>query len=69
MLGYDSVLCYPSSAFLYGEASHDTTIWMDKLQCNGNETALDLCNFPAGWGVHNCNHYDDAGLVCRNDSK
>ena len=38
-------------------------IWMDDLQCVGNETRLDLCSFP-GWGINNCWHDKDAGVVC-----
>jgi len=36
---------------------------MDDLQCVGNETRLDLCSFP-GWGINNCWHDKDAGVVC-----
>ena len=40
-------------------------IWMDNLYCTGNETNIGDCPFP-GWGVQNCNHFEDAGVRCAN---
>ena len=62
MLGFDGALCYPGGA-RFGAGSSSSPIWMDELLCSGNEAALDLCYFT-GWGVHNCGHYEDAGVVC-----
>ena len=61
MLGFDGVVCYPHGARFGG--GKGKPIWMDDLNCYGNEEALDLCYFP-GWGRHDCGHYEDAGLVC-----
>ena len=36
---------------------------MDDVACGGYEFALSVCRFP-GWGIHDCTHAEDAGVVC-----
>ncbi len=36
---------------------------MDDVRCSRGEEVLDECPFR-GWGVHNCQHDDDVGVVC-----
>ncbi|NXJ18622.1 DMBT1 protein, partial [Dicrurus megarhynchus] len=38
-------------------------VWLDGLTCTGAEGALDECRHK-GWGVHTCDHSEDAGVVC-----
>ena len=62
MLGFDGAVCSSGNA-RFGRGNFSMPIWMDNLQCFGTEAALDLCYFP-GWGLHDCSHYEDAGVVC-----
>ncbi|KAM5243317.1 scavenger receptor cysteine-rich domain-containing protein DMBT1 isoform 1-T1 [Hipposideros larvatus] len=38
-------------------------IFLDDVQCQGNETTLGQCQHR-GLSVHNCGHHEDAGVVC-----
>ena len=45
----------------FGQGSGN--IWLDNLGCSGSEDCLGNCSHN-GWGVHNCAHFEDAGVRC-----
>ncbi|XP_067881179.1 scavenger receptor cysteine-rich type 1 protein M130-like [Heterodontus francisci] len=58
--------CGPLSSIDYytqsfGEGSG--TIWLDGMKCISHESFLWQCQTEP-WGKHNCEHRDDAGVVC-----
>ena len=42
------------------------TIWMDKVDCRGDEKALSKCEFR-GWGKHECSHQHDVAVCCNDN--
>ncbi|XP_077207063.1 scavenger receptor cysteine-rich domain-containing protein DMBT1-like [Paroedura picta] len=59
-LGCGPAILAPGNAH-FGRGSG--SIWLDNVQCTGNEVGLDRCNH-APWGTHNCVHSEDAGVIC-----
>ncbi|NWU94381.1 C163A protein, partial [Upupa epops] len=42
-------------------------IWLDNVECTGTEAALSECT-ARPWGMNNCNHGEDASVVCTDTS-
>ena len=58
----------------YGEAQAKTNaffgqgsgpIWLDDVDCSYYDYRFSNCDH-SGWGVENCNHQDDVGVICTN---
>ncbi|XP_029770065.1 deleted in malignant brain tumors 1 protein-like, partial [Terrapene carolina triunguis] len=59
-LGCGTALSAPGWA-RFGQGSGP--IWLDEVTCTGTEAALSECRAKP-WGDHDCNHGEDAGVVC-----
>ena len=60
MLGFHHALDAKSAAF-FGEGAGP--VWLSNLQCSGNESDISECSH-SGWGLQNCDHNRDVGVVC-----
>lgn len=61
-LGFSQALAAPHGSY-YGAGSDAVAILMDNVQCSGTEATLIDCPFK-GWGINDCSHDDDAGVLC-----
>lgn len=43
-------------------------VWMANVLCSSSESSLKNCAF-SGWGLNNCDHTADAGVICRGKYK
>ncbi|KAM7134323.1 scavenger receptor cysteine-rich domain-containing protein DMBT1-like isoform 4-T11 [Macrochelys suwanniensis] len=59
-LGCGTAISAPGRA-QFGRGSD--RIWLDDIHCTGTEAALSQCR-ARPWGLNNCHHGEDAGVVC-----
>ena len=59
-LGYIGATSAPGVAF-FGQGTGP--IHYDQVACSGSETRLADCPHN-GIGIHDCSHFEDAGVVC-----
>uniref|UniRef100_A0A8B9ZFI4 Soluble scavenger receptor cysteine-rich domain-containing protein SSC5D n=1 Tax=Anas platyrhynchos TaxID=8839 RepID=A0A8B9ZFI4_ANAPL len=59
-LGCGTAVSAPGKAH-FGQGADP--IWLDDVECTGTEANFSHCILN-GWGLHNCNHEEDAGVVC-----
>ncbi|POI35528.1 hypothetical protein CIB84_000720 [Bambusicola thoracicus] len=62
-----SVVCrmmgYSRAISAYTASGGTGQIWLDNVECRGNEHSIYECN-KSDWGIHNCSHNEDAGVEC-----
>ena len=61
-LGYHHAIEAHEGAYFGGGAA-DQPIFLDNVRCTGFEADLSSCGHR-GWGIHDCDHSQDAGVVC-----
>ena len=59
-LGFPDAVSAPGSAYF---GAGNGQIWLDNVECSGKESSISDCRHK-GWGVQNCDHSEDASVIC-----
>jgi len=51
----------------FSAGTNDQPIWLDEVQCTGDERWLSSCPHP-GYGDNDCFHSEDVGIVCTGET-
>ena len=56
-------MIFSSDGTARGNSAGSGLIWLDDLECDGDEMSLFDCGH-LGWGAHNCDHSEDVAVTC-----
>lgn len=63
MLGYPGAIGFLHASYFGAQTG---PIWLDEVNCTGKEQTIAACPHD-GWGINDCDHTEDAGVVCQHD--
>jgi len=63
MQGYESGV-YDQGAYKQSSATKSDKIWIDTVECTGNESNVGECYMSQPWVNVNCGHGEDIGIRC-----
>ena len=58
-----SAIAVPVDSAYFGSGTQAFPVLIDGIKCGGTETNVGLCH-TGFWGVNDCDHNEDAGLLC-----